>query len=121
MSLFDTILGQVGQNTDIANMAAKIGIDPAMAEKAIAALASAHTQPGDTVEAAAEQTGLDTGTMNQVLEHLGGEGALGQVSQMMNDHPQIMAGLTSMLDRDGDGSVLNDLAGMAKGFFGSKT
>lgn len=121
MSLFDSILGQVGQNTDIANMATKLGIDPAMAEKAVAALAQQHTQPGDTVEAAAAQTGLDSGTMGQVLEHLGGEGALGQVNQMINDHPQIMAGLTSMFDRDGDGSVMNDLAGMAKGFFGSKT
>ena len=37
MGIFDGILGQVSEHVDVANMASKLGIDPAMAEKAIAA------------------------------------------------------------------------------------
>jgi hypothetical protein len=33
----------------------------------------------------------------------------------------IMGTVTGMLDRDGDGNPLNDVMGMAKGLFGSKT
>lgn len=119
MSLFDSILGQVGQNVDIANLAAKVGLDPAMAEQAIAALGVAHAQPGDTVEAAAAQTGIDPSTLSSMVEHIGGEGALGRFSQMMQEHPQA-ASIMGMLDRDGDGSPLNDIAGLASSFFGKK-
>lgn len=117
MSILDGILGQIGGNVDIANLAAKVGLDPAVAEKAVAALGAAHPQPGDTVETAATNTGIDTGTLNQVVDQLGGESALSRVSQLMNDHPQA-AGLFNKLDRDGDGNPLNDVMGMAKGLFG---
>ncbi len=117
MSLLDSILGQVGQNVDIAGLASKVGIDPAMAEKAVAALGAAHPQPGDTVETAAAQTGIDSGTMGQIAEQLGGAGGLGKISEMISGNPQL-AGIASMLDRDGDGNPLNDVLGMAKGLFG---
>lgn len=117
MGIFDSLLSQVG-GTDIASLAEKVGLDPAQAEQAVAALGSAHAQDGDTVEAAAAQTGLDTSVMAQIMEHIGGEGALGQYAQVAQDNPQILSGLSSMLDRDGDGSPLNDVLGMAKGLFG---
>jgi hypothetical protein len=117
MSILDNILGQVGSNIDIANMAAKVGIDPAMAEKAVAALGAAHSQPSDTVATAAAQTGIDSGTLNQIVGHIGGEGALARFSQLFGDHPQA-AGLLGMLDHDGDGNPLNDVMGMAKNLFG---
>jgi hypothetical protein len=117
MSILDSLLGQVTQNVDVANMATKLGIDPAMAEQAITALGIAHPQPGDTVETAAQQTGLDTGTLSQIVEHIGGEGSLGEFSQLLQNHPQASS-LLSMLDKDGDGSPVNDVLGMAKGFFG---
>jgi len=117
MGIFDSILGAVG-GTDIQNLAAKVGIDPAMAEQAVAALGAAHPQEGDTVEAAAAQTGLDPSTLSQIVEHIGGEGALGKYAQVVQEHPQIMAGITSALDRDGDGNPMNDVVGMAKGLFG---
>ena len=105
MSVFDTILkGIGGAPDDVANLAAKIGIDPALAEKAIAALGQAHQQQGDTVEAAAAKTGLSTGTLSQIVEHIGGEGSLMEFA--------------NMLDRDGDGNPLDDIAGIAKGLFG---
>lgn len=67
MSAFDSILSQLSGNVDIANLAAKVGLDPAMAEKAVAALGQAHATPGDTVATAATQTGLDAGTLQQIV------------------------------------------------------
>jgi len=105
MSIFDTILKNIGgAPDDVTNLAAKIGIDPAMMEKAIAALGQAHQLQGNTVEAAAAKTGLPTGTLNQIVEAIGGEGSLMEFA--------------NILDRDGDGNPLNDIANMAKGLFG---
>ena len=117
MGILDIILGQVSQHADVGNLAAKLGIDPAMAEKAIAALGQSHQEPGDTIEGAAAKTGLDAGTLNQIVEQIGGEGSLGAFSQMLKDHPQASSVL-GMLDRDGDGNPINDVLGMAKGLFG---
>ena len=57
MGIFDSILGSVG-GTDLENLAAKVGIDPSMAEKAVAALGAAHVKEGNTVKTAAAHTGL---------------------------------------------------------------
>ena len=102
MSIFNSILGSVG-GTDIENLAAKVGIDPAMAEKAVAALGAAHVQEGDTVKTASAHTGLDASVLSQIVRN----------------NPQILAGITSALDRDHDGNPLDDVLGMAKGLFGS--
>lgn len=117
MSVYDSILSQISSNVDIANLAAKVGIDPGMAEKAVGALGKAHAIPGDTVENAAAQTGLDAGVLQQIVGHIGGEGSLAEFSRMLHDHPQAQS-LLGMLDRDGDGNPLNDIAGIAKGLFG---
>lgn len=117
MGLLDGILGQVAGNLDIGSIASQIGIDPALAEKAVAALGQAHPQPGNTIESAAASTGLDVGTLGQIVQQLGGEGGLGQLSDLLKSNPQA-AGILNMLDRDGDGNPLDDLAGMAKGLFG---
>ena len=62
MSLLDGILKSIGgAPDDVANLAEKVGIDPAMAEKAIATLGQTHQMQGDTVELASAKTGLDTG------------------------------------------------------------
>ena len=106
MGLFDQILGQVGGNPTVTNMAEKFGIDPEMAAKAVAALGAAHQDPGDTIEVAANKTGMDADVLEQIREAIGGEGSLGKFA--------------SMLDRDGDGSPLDDIADMASGFFGKK-
>ena len=67
MSLFDSILKNIsGSPDDVRNLAHKVGIDPAMAEKAIAALGQAHQMQGDTVELASAKTGLDTGTLGKI-------------------------------------------------------
>jgi len=117
MSILDGILGQLGGNVDIGNLATKVGLDPSLAEKAIAALGAAHPQPGDTVATAAAKTGIDSGTLTQIVEHIGGEGALARFSQILAEHPQA-ASVFGQLDRDGDGNPLNDVLGAAGGLFG---
>ncbi|MGB3753687.1 MAG: hypothetical protein WA954_07290 [Parerythrobacter sp.] len=106
MSLFDSILGAAHDHPTVKNLADKIGVDPATAEKAIAGLASAHKEEGDTVELAAGKTGIDAGILGQVREHIGGEGSLGKFMQI--------------LDADHDGNPLNDIAAKAGSLFGKK-
>ncbi|WP_338467905.1 hypothetical protein RXV95_04965 [Novosphingobium sp. ZN18A2] len=118
MSIFDQILGQVAGNVDVQNLAAKVGIDPDQAENAIAALAAGHQAKGDTVEVAAANTGLDTGILQQIMGHIGGEGSLGQFASMLGEHPDALQKVSGFLDRDGDGNPINDVMGMAKGLFG---
>lgn len=101
MGLFDGLLSQVAGNVDVANLAEKLGIDAGQAEAAIAALANAHGQPGDTVATAAGSTGLSIDTLQQMVGHIGGEGSLGRFAEMLGG--------------DNAGGVLGNLAG---GLFG---
>ncbi|WP_066769176.1 hypothetical protein [Croceicoccus mobilis] len=118
MALFDSLLGQLASDSpDVDNLARKVGLDPAMTEKAIAALGQAHQQPGDTVELASAKTGLDTNMLSTIVQQIGGEGSLAHFAQMLQDNPQA-AGLLEMLDFDKDGNPLDDIAGMASKFFG---
>ena len=106
MGLFDSILSQVGDNPTVTNMAEKFGIDPELAAKAVAALGEAHQDPGDTIDIASSKTGIDAQMLEQNRDAIGGEGSLGKFA--------------SMLDRDGDGNPLDDIADMASGLFGKK-
>ena len=104
MSIFDQILGAAQNHPEVKNMADKLGIDQAAAENAIAALGEAHHVEGDTVEVAASKTGMDAGVLNQIMQHVGGEGALARFNQI--------------LDADGDGNPFDDIAGFAGKLFG---
>ncbi|MBE5073584.1 hypothetical protein IM511_04620 [Erythrobacteraceae bacterium E2-1 Yellow Sea] len=116
MSLLDGILKNIaGAPDDVANLAEKVGIDPKMAEKAIAALGQAHQMQGDTVDLAAAKTGVETGTLRQIVEQIGGEGSLMEFANAIQNDP---ASLAHLLDRDGDGNPLDDVMDMAKGLFG---
>jgi len=106
MGLFDSILGQVSDNPTVKNMAEKFGIDPAEAAKAVAALGEAHQDERDTIEVAQEKTGMNADMLGQIRDAIGGEGSLGKFA--------------AMIDQDGDGNPLDELAGMAKGLFGKK-
>ena len=106
MSLFDQILGAAHNHPTVKNMADKLGIDPETAEKAVAGLAEAHHEDGDTVELAAGKTGIDANILDQVREQVGGEGSLAKFMQI--------------LDRDHDGNPFDDIAGFASGLFGKK-
>ncbi len=117
MSLFDSIIGQVAGNVDVKNLAAKVGIDPDMAENAIAALAAGHQSKGDTIETAAANSGLDASKLQEIVGHLGGEGALASFASALGQNPDALSKVSAFLDKDGDGNPLDDLAGMAKGLF----
>lgn len=105
MSILDGILKNIGgAPDDVANLAAKLGIDPRTAETAIAALGKTHQMNGDTVTLAAEKTGLSPDILNQVVAAIGGEGSL--------------SNFASMLDMDKDGNPLDDIMGMAGKLFG---
>ena len=121
MSIFDSILGQLGgaggAPVDIANLAAKVGISPDQAESAVSALAVAHPQEGDTVETAAATTGIDPAVLQQIVGHIGGEGSLGQFATMIEGNPQAMEMAAGLLNKIPGAS---GLLGMASGFFGKK-
>lgn len=51
----------------------------------------------------------------KVMQQMGGEGALGEMASQFSRNP---SDLMKLLDRDGDGSPLNDVMGMAKGLLG---
>ena len=82
----------------------KTPVTRADAEKGIAALGEAHHEPGDTVGLAAQKTGLDAGTLEQIVEQIGGEGSLARFSQI--------------LDQDHDGNPFDDIVGVAGKLFG---
>lgn len=83
MGIFDSLLSQIGSNVDVANLASKVGLSQDQVEQAISALAQSHTAPGDTVDGAAQATGLPADTLQQIVGHIGGEGSLGQFAQMI--------------------------------------
>jgi len=103
MGMLDGLLGQVAENVDVKNLAAKVGLTPEQVESAMTALGQAHTAPGDTVDTAAASTGLPADILQQIVGHIGGEGALGH-----------FAGL---LSAQGNSGVLGELGGLASGLF----
>jgi len=120
MSMLDGLLKQVAGSPDtVADLAEKVGLDSGMVEKAVAALGAAQPQEGDTVELAAQKTGLDTSALSGIVSQLGGEGALGDLAEKIGGDSKL-SGIMGMLDQDGDGNPLDDIAGMASSLFGKK-
>lgn len=121
MGILDGLLGQVASNVDVAGLAAKVGITPEQAESAITALGKAHTAPGDTVQTAANATGLPSDTLQQIITHIGGEGSLGRFASMLAEHGGgaggILGQVEGMLDKNGNGPA-DEIASFAKGLFG---
>jgi len=95
MSLLDGILGQLSNNPTVDNLAAKVGLSPQEVEQAVDALGQAHFAESDTVTTAAQQTGLPMDKLQEIVGHIGGEGALGQFA--------------SLLQQDGAGGMLGGL------------
>jgi hypothetical protein len=102
MSMLNDLLGQVTENVDVANLAAKVGLSPEHVESAIQALAKFHPMEGDTAEGAAAATGLPLDKIQAIIAHIGGEGALAQFAGML----------------EGQGGVAGQIGGLAKGLFG---
>ena len=85
MSLLNQILGQVSDNATVQNLAAKVGLTPKQVEQAVAALGQAHFAESDTVTTAAEQTGLPQDKLQEIVGHIGGEGALGRFASLLQE------------------------------------
>ncbi|WP_114226425.1 MULTISPECIES: hypothetical protein [Sphingomonas] len=85
MSLLNGILGQVTGSATVQNLAEKVGLSPEQVEQAVTALGAAHTQEGDTVETAADQTGLPQDKLQEIVGHIGGEGSLGQFASLLGE------------------------------------
>jgi len=83
MGILDGILGQLGGNADVANLAAKVGLSPEHVEAAVAALAKFHPMDVDTAEGASAETGIPTDKLQEIIGHIGGEGALGRYASML--------------------------------------
>ena len=83
MSMLDGILGKIGGDATIQNLATKVGLSPEQVESAVTALGHAHAQEGDTVETAANATGLPTDKLQEIVGHIGGEGALGAFASLL--------------------------------------
>jgi len=114
MSILDSLLGAAGQNIDVAGIASQVGIDPSVAQTAIAALGAAHGADGDTVQAAASATGIDADTLNQVVGALGGTDGLGQVAQALSSNPDAVKSVLGAVS----GGDASGLAGLAGSLFG---
>ncbi len=99
MGLLDGLLGQVTSNVDINNLAEKVGLSPEQVEQAMTALGQAHTEPGDTVATAADNTGIEPGKLQDLVGHIGGEGALGQFASLLQGGGEggLLGGLKSKL------------------------
>ena len=83
MGILDGILGQLGENSDVANLAAKVGLSPEHVEMAVKALAKFHPMEVDTAEGAAAETGIPTDKLQEIIGHIGGEGALGRYASLL--------------------------------------
>jgi ATP phosphoribosyltransferase regulatory subunit HisZ len=98
MSFLNGILNQISDNATVENLAAKVGLSPEQVEQAVSALGQAHSSEGDTVKTAAEETGLPQNKLQEIVGHIGGEGALGQFASLLQqDQGGIMGSISKFI------------------------
>lgn len=102
MSIFDGLFG------DLDDLAAKVGLPTDQVKTLTESLGSRIGAGGDHAAALAElaeEHGVPVEKLQEMLAGVGGPDA-------------IIAKLSGLLDRDGDGNPLNELGSLAKGLFG---
>ena len=100
MSVLNSILGQVSGDATVQNLAAKVGMSPEQVEQAVAALGHAHGEEGDTVATASQATGVPSDKLSEIVQHIGGEGALGRFASLLQAEggaSSLLGGLKSFL------------------------
>ncbi len=96
-----------GLMSNVEAMAEKLGVSTDKAGALMSSLQEKLTGDGDKMQAIQDLAAEHGVSVDKIKEMLGGEDSL-------------LGKATGFLDKDGDGNPLNDLAGMAKGFFGKK-
>ena len=101
MSILDPSLARLSGTADtVVGLSKNLGMDAAQVEKAIMALARTHVSAGDTVDLAAQRTGLSKEALSKIITALGGETALGEIAG------QLSTGLRSL----GQGNFFKELS-----------
>ena len=84
MSLLNDAMGAAaGGGFDLGAIATKIGLSEAQAQQVTAAVARFAGQPGHTATQAADDTGVERSKVQQMMDMVGGEGALAKVGGML--------------------------------------
>jgi hypothetical protein len=129
------IAAGIGSSEALAQIAGKIGIDPAQAQTALQGILEHVTSGGQlegVAEAVAAKAGIDPAQVQQFLPSVMGlvqghadnasEGVQGMLGGLISSLQNVPAGsLLSGLDANHDGSVADDAIGLVKGLFGSKS
>lgn len=97
MGMLDSLLGDVTGSATVQNLASKVGLSPEEIGNAIAALGQAHVEQGDTVQTASQATGLPPDKLNEIVDHIGGEGSLGRFASLLEGE----GGLSAILSKIG--------------------
>ena len=100
MGILDGLLGELGGNADVANLAAKVGLSPEHIETAVAALAKFHPMDVDTAEGASAETGIPVDKLQEIIGHIGGEGALGRYASILQGEGGIANITSSILGKE---------------------
>ena len=84
MSLLNDALGAAaGGGLNIGAIAAKVGLSKAQAQQVVAAIGRFAAQPGDTATQAADHAGVERSKVQQMMDMVGGEGALSKLGGML--------------------------------------
>ena len=100
MGILDGILGQLGESSDVSNLASKVGLSPEHVEAAVAALAKFHPMDVNTAEGAAAETGIPVDKLQEIIGHIGGEGALGRYASMLQGEGGLGGIASNFLGKD---------------------
>ncbi len=79
MSMLDKMGGALG-GLDIGALAAKVGLSEEQVRMVMGALAKFQGEPGDTAKQASAETGVEQSKVQQLIDHVGGPGALGKLA-----------------------------------------